>query len=242
VRYGLIWIFPGNPALAEERGIPEIPELEGKDRWACVPVDFTWNAHHSVIIDNVSDFSHAYLHRSYRPFVDAKLTSCEMVNDKVFLSYDTKVGRGRISGLFVDRSRVKTDHMDLCFDYPYQRSNTGDRIKHWCFLLPRNSHSTRVFFLFYFDALKIPLLPIRIPQRCMTLVLRVANRLFIRPLLAQDGFAVEAEQVGYEKHWEAPLAELNPAVSLFQQLIVRRWEEHLAESVPRGSCSQAQAL
>src|SRR5712692_8359701 len=54
VRYGLIWIFPGDPALAEERKIPEIPELEGKDRWACVPVHFTWRAHHSMIIDNVS--------------------------------------------------------------------------------------------------------------------------------------------------------------------------------------------
>ena len=29
VRYGLIWIFPGDPALAEETPMPEIPELEG---------------------------------------------------------------------------------------------------------------------------------------------------------------------------------------------------------------------
>lgn len=35
---------------------------------------FTWQAHHSMIIDNVNNFTHAYLHRKYRPFVDAKLT------------------------------------------------------------------------------------------------------------------------------------------------------------------------
>src|SRR5262245_29708803 len=62
-RYGLVWLFPGNPALAEQRQIPDIPELEGKDRWACVPLDFTWRAHHSMIIDNVRDFTHDYLHR-----------------------------------------------------------------------------------------------------------------------------------------------------------------------------------
>jgi hypothetical protein len=62
----------------------------------------------------------------------------------------------------------------------------------------------------------------------MTLVLQVANRLLIGPLLSQDGFAVEAEQAAYDKQWDAPLAELNPAVGLFQQLIIRRWEEYLA--------------
>src|SRR5262245_51577899 len=76
-RYGLVWIFPGNPALADERPIPEIPELEGETPWACVPIDFTWRAHHSMIIDNVSDFTHAYLHRQYRPFTDARLVRCE---------------------------------------------------------------------------------------------------------------------------------------------------------------------
>jgi nitrite reductase/ring-hydroxylating ferredoxin subunit len=30
VRYGLIWVFPGDPARARERSIPDIPELEGE--------------------------------------------------------------------------------------------------------------------------------------------------------------------------------------------------------------------
>jgi hypothetical protein len=227
-RYGLIWIFPGDPDLAEQRSIPEIPELEGSDRWACVPIDFTWRAHYSMIIDNVSDFTHAYLHRRYRPFVDAKLTYYQTLGDTVQLSYDTKVGQGRISGLFVDRKRVDTNHMDLGFQYPYQYSNTGDRIKHWCFVLPIDERTTRVFFLFYFEALKIPFTPFRIPRWLMSAVLRVANRLLIGPLLEEDGFAVEAEQEAYEQHWDAPLAELNPVVGHFQELIVRRWEDHLA--------------
>uniref|UniRef100_A0A832H3M3 Uncharacterized protein n=1 Tax=Oscillatoriales cyanobacterium SpSt-402 TaxID=2282168 RepID=A0A832H3M3_9CYAN len=43
----------------------------------------------------------------------------------------------------------------------------------------------------------------------------------------QDGVAVEAEQVGYERHFEAPVIELNPAVLLFQKLTIKKWEEFL---------------
>lgn len=231
VRYGLIWIFPGDPAIAEQRKIPDIPELDGSDRWACVPVDFTWQAHHSMIIDNVSDFTHAYLHRKYRPFVDPKMTRCETQGDRVFVSYHTKIGTGRFSGLFVDRSRVDTNSIELCHEYPYQWSNTGNKIKHWCFILPIDQRTTRVFFLFYFDALKIPFTPWRIPKWMMTPILRIANRVSIKPLLREDGDAVEAEQEGYDAHFDAPHPEFNHAVIQFQQLTVRKWEEHLARSV-----------
>jgi nitrite reductase/ring-hydroxylating ferredoxin subunit len=226
-RYGLIWIFPGDAALAEQTPMPEIVELEGPNRWACVPLDFTWRAHHSMIIDNVSDFTHAYLHRRYRPFIDAKLSRCETIGEKVELSYDLTVGDGRFSKLFVDRTRVRTDHMELAFEYPYQWSNTGDRIKHWCFLLPIDQRTTRVFFLFYFDGLKIPLTPFRIPRAAMTPVLRVANRLLIGPLLSEDGVAVEAEQEAYEISNGEAFIEFNPAVTMFQKLIARRWEEYI---------------
>ena len=96
----------------------------------------------------------------------------------------------------MDRRRVDTDAIDLCYEYPYQWSNTGGKIKHWCFVLPIDERTTRVFFLFYFESLKIPLTPLRIPRRLMTLVLRLSNRVLIGPLLPQDGFAVEAEQRG----------------------------------------------
>lgn len=227
-RYGLVWIFFGEAERAYHVPMPQIPELEGPDAWACVPVDFTWRAHHSMIIDNVSDFTHAYLHRKYQPFSsDAKLTCLEEQEDRVHLSYNTKVGRGRISGLFVDRKKVDTNAMDLCYEYPYQWSNTDDQIKHWCFVLPIDAQNTRVFFLFYFNSFKVPLLPLTIPQVFMKPILQIANRLLIRPLLSEDGVAVQAEMRGYERHWRAPIAEINPAVHAFQALTIRKWEAYL---------------
>ncbi len=227
IRYGLIWIFPGDATLAEVAPMPEIPELEGSAAWVCVPLDFTWRAHHSMIIENVSDFTHAHLHRKYRPFSDAKLTFCEPDDKRVRLGYDVLVGDGPISKHFVDRKKVNVNKMELCFDYPYQWSNTDGRIKHWCFLLPMDERTTRAFFLFYFDALRIPGTRIGIPRWLMKPLLQAANRLMIRPLLEQDGEMVEAEQKAYELNAGGSAIELNPAVLEFQKLMINEWQRHL---------------
>jgi 4beta-methylsterol monooxygenase len=230
VRYGLVWVYFGEPADSTTRSIPDIPEIEGENAWPCVPVDFVWNAHHSMIIDNVSDFTHAHLHRKYEPFTDAKLTDCHTEGDKVFVSYEAKIGNGPIYGHIVDHVQTNTNRMTLCYEYPFQWSNTDDRIKHHCFVLPIDRKTTRTFFLFYYDhrAFKLPLLPIRMPKRLMRPLLHLGNRLLVRPLLGQDGFAVEEEQRSYEIHFDAPMTDLNPAVHAFQDLTVRKWEEHLA--------------
>ena len=236
VRYGLIWIFFGDRERADEVAMPEIPELEGSSPWECVPLDFIWRGHHSMIIDNVSDFTHAYLHRKYQPFSDATLKNLATRDDKVFVSYDAKIGQGRLTQLFVDRTRINTNRMDLCYHYPYQWSNTDDQIKHWCFVLPIDSNTTHVFFLFYFKFFKVPFLPMDFPRFLMRPLLYFANKLHIAPLLRQDGWAVEAEQRAYEQHFEAPIVELNPAVHAFQELTIRKWQEHLGRE-ERGNPS-----
>lgn len=228
VRYGLVWIFFGDPERADSTPMPEIPELEGSNKWECVPVDFTWNAHHSMIIDNVSDFTHEFLHRKYAPFTDAKLTKLETEGDVVHVAYDTKVGRGKISGLFVDRASIDTNSMELAYEYPYQWSNTDGKIKHWLFVLPVDQRTTRVFFLFYFDYFVVPFTKVKIPRRVMRPFLKISNELLVKPLLRQDGRVTQGEQEGHERHWDAPVVEVSPAVNAFQALTVRKWEEYLA--------------
>jgi hypothetical protein len=234
-RYGLIWLFPGDPTDAETTAMPEIPELEPPNPWTNLLIDFTWTAHHSMIIENVSDFTHAHLHRKYRPFSGARLTDLETVGDQVRLSYDVLVGDGRISRHFVDRARVKVDRMELCFDYPWQRSDTGGRIKHWCF----DHRTTRVFFVFCFDAVRIPLTRLKMPRFLSRALMLAARPLLIRPLLAQDGRMVEAEQQAYERNPNAASYELNPAVGAFQDLIVARWADHLARLARRDAREEA---
>ena len=232
------------PRAGDRHGRSRHPGARGAPPWGSIAVDFTWRAHHSMIIDNVSDFTHAYLHRKSKPFTDAKLTMMEPQPDRVLLAYDTKVGQGRISGLFVDRKKTNTNAMRLGYEYPYQWSNTDDKIKHWCFVLPIDGQTTRVFFIFYFsdEMLKVPLLPLRMPRPLVRAIMAASKRLLVAPLLAEDGVAVEAEQEAWMKHFDQPIAELNPVVHLFQQLTVRKWEEHLARSAGSRAATFAPAL
>jgi hypothetical protein len=85
-----------------------------------------------------------------------------------------------------------------------------------------------VFFLFYFKEFKVPFMPVKIPRVVMEPFLTVSNKVLIEPLLAQDGVALEAEQEGWEAHYDEPIAELSPAVHAFQALTVKKWEAHLA--------------
>lgn len=241
IRYGLVWLFPGDPARAAAEVIPVIPELLGDRPWAHFVADFTWRTHHSMVIDNICDFAHAFLHRKYRPFIDAKLTHHESDADRVYLTYDAYMAGGRISGLFVDRKRINTRSIELCYQYPYQWTNTGNSIKNWSFLLPIDARTTRVFFLFYFDAIKIPGIPLKTPRWLTQTVLNIAKPLVFKPILEEDGIALEAEQLGYEQHWDAPPIELNPVVPMFQQLTARKWEEYLARTDPARKETEASA-
>ncbi|GLZ32396.1 3-chlorobenzoate-3,4-dioxygenase [Lentzea sp. NBRC 105346] len=227
VRYGLIWIFPGNPSLAGEKSVPDIPEMDA--RWPSVPVDATWHGHHSMIIDNVSDFTHAYLHEKYRPFSDPVLTRLESRDDKVFVAYRTKVGGDPKTELVLNPA-IDRGSIELCYSYPYQWSDTGGKIKHWCFVLPIDERRTRVFFLFLFapDAYRLPFTRIRMPLPLVRGMLRLAKRAYILPLLDQDRVAIEAEQEGHERYHDQPIPELNPAVQEFQRLTISKWEEALA--------------
>jgi 4beta-methylsterol monooxygenase len=86
--------------------------------------------------------------------------------------------------------------------------------------------TTRAFFVMMYDTLRVGVLPVPLPHRAVRWLLRAAQRT-VGSLLAQDGMALEAEQVGYEAHWAAPLVELNPAVAQLHRLTIRKWEAYL---------------
>src|SRR6185312_8017840 len=119
-------------------------------------------------------------HRDYAPFRNAKLTSLETVGDEVRLSYDTEVGRGKISQHFIDNDNTDMNSMKLGYQYPYQWSNTDEKIKHYCFVLPIDERTTRAFFLFYFDAFVVPFTKVKIPRRLTRPFLKISNRLLVR--------------------------------------------------------------
>jgi hypothetical protein len=220
-RYGFVWVFPGDAGRAAAVPLPEVPELEGASPWAYVPIDFTWRAHHSMVIDNLCDLTHAHLHRRFTSFHPGRLLGCEADDARVLLRYEARVGP-------LVRTRVEPSPMTICYEYPYhwaafEWSGIRGRIKYWTFLLPLDARTTRVFFVMSYDALGVRGLPVRLPRRLVGWALRAAQPV-VRSLLDQDGVALEAEQAGYEAHWAKPSTELNPAVPLLHRLTTRKWE------------------
>lgn len=64
-RHKLIWIWMGEPALADESKIPQFPLLDDP-KWCQIKDYFHVAANYLLIVDNLSDLSHvAYLHNSY---------------------------------------------------------------------------------------------------------------------------------------------------------------------------------
>jgi phenylpropionate dioxygenase-like ring-hydroxylating dioxygenase large terminal subunit len=229
VRYGLVFIFPGDPELAERVPLPEIPQLEGPNRWvAAPPLDYTWKAHHSMILDNVSDYQHGYLHRDLEPFKNPRLRFFETKGDRVHMAYETDVGGGRLLSLFVPREELSNNDIELCYEYPYHWSNSGDIIRHFMLTLPIDERTTRFFFLLYYKKLRIPGTRRAAPRFLMEQFLKIGNKTVVKHIFAQDQFALEAEQHAYDTQWDGPNAELNPVIGAFQDLTVRKWEEYLA--------------
>lgn len=230
-RYGLIFIFPGDPARAAAKDIPLIPELEGAAPWPHTIVKLDCEGHHSMLLDNVSDFTHGFLHRKYKPFDGTELLRVETVGDRVELEYRSKIAAGPLQNMFIHRGDSACDHMTACYDYPYHWSNTSDRIKHFLFTLPIDEQNNRHFFVFYTrrDVIKLPLLGPRLPRWIVHQMMQFANATSMTPLLSQDVWVIKREQDGWNRHWDRPAPELSPVVKHFQDLTIRKWEDYLAQ-------------
>ena len=217
-RYGLAWIFPGDPALAEGVPLPEVPELGGEKPWPVVPIDITIAAHFSMIVENVCDFNHAYLHRNKEPFVDPKLVEYGREGDTVNVTYKTSFGKSPLIARLASENGGKgLDRIKLWYQYPYQGSDILGKYLHWLFMLPIDERTTRCFFFFLFGPIEVPFLRWTIPRPLKPLALRLANKLYVEPLLAEDKWVLEAEQAGFDRHADRPMIELNPAVIEFQK-------------------------
>ena len=117
------------------------------------------------------------------------------------------------------------------YEYPYHRarfqwSNIDGDIAYWTFLLPAGPHTTRVFFVFCYDRLAPRMVPLRLGHGVLRTLLRLIGP-SLRRLLGQDRFALEAEQAGWDRHFEQPIPDLNPVVPLVERLTIDKWKKHL---------------
>jgi nitrite reductase/ring-hydroxylating ferredoxin subunit len=231
-RYGFVWLFPGDAGLAAAVPLPTIVELEGAKPWPFEPIDVTIRAHFSMIVENVCDFNHEYLHRHLRPFSRPSLREWQRTGDRIDLRYSTQVG-GTVIGRFTEGGGRGLDDMSLWYDYPYQGSNTQGKYLHHLFMLPIDAQTTRCFFVFLFGPIELPGTGRHIPELLRRPILKLANALYIRPLLGQDKWALEEEQRAHRVHAGMPSFELNPIIPEFQRLTIEKWDAYVASERAR---------
>jgi len=232
-KYGLIWIFPGDPDLASQVQIPEIPQLDQKKPWKFIPIDITINAHFSMILENVCDFNHAFLHRDLRPFTDPHLIDHYRKKDTITMEYETDLSQSQVVKVAGEKQGKEFDKMTLWYKYPYQASNISDKYLHWLFMVPIDEKTTRCFFIFLFGSLEIPLIQMQFPRFLRIPLIWLINRFYVVPLLGQDLWALQEEQLGHDRHPEKHHYEFNPIVSDFQKMSEEKWEQYLRSESDR---------
>ena len=239
-RYGLIWGFMGDARHADAVPLPEIAKSEGPDAWASIRFDYTWRAHHHMVIDNLCNLTHLYVHGKWVPYDETRLAEHRLVDERIELLWTHTLRRDfavyplyrRIFGTPGDRGSSLT-HM--VYDYPYQRALTNDRVRSCNFMLPMDADHTRVFSIQYWRAPEIPLLRRPVPRRLMQGLWAPAIRPWTKEIFRQDGATVEGEHAAvFGEHFDKPMPEPNPSVRLFERLSIDRWQAHLDDGAAAG--------
>lgn len=64
-RDGVVWIWPGDPSLADEAQVKDLAPFLGDGKWTVIGDSFLVNANAGIVLDNVMDVSHApFIHRT----------------------------------------------------------------------------------------------------------------------------------------------------------------------------------
>lgn len=228
-KYGIIFVFFGEPELLPERPLPSIPELDGEDPWFHVPIDYTMRCHPTAYINNVMDSTHvATLHTRFqtRSMIYGPVTRCEAIGDRVELEHRIELDRRGLLRHIV--GRLETHTQQAIYDYPYMHVHVGGISSLWNFMLPVDARTTRLFLLSCSKTARVPLLGVRPTGRLARLTVDIAREALVRPLFDEDVWSTEAEQVGYEAHFDQPEIEPHPSIRPCYELTARKWAEHLA--------------
>jgi renierapurpurin 18,18'-hydroxylase len=221
-KYGLIWLFPGEAALAETQELPVIAEYDDPN-WLMIPVGAQFKAHFSICNENTMDVFHGYLHQNLQGWFDPVLLKLQETENSVKADYQVSY-RGPITkflGLSEVSDRVTTQVISVDYRYPNYVNTLQGISALYLMRLPVSPQESRSFtFLF----LKVRLPPFLVSLLRPALQPVILHFLFLR-FLRQDIEMIESEQANYLSNPQRRYVEVNPAIIAVQRLIVRQYEQ-----------------
>ncbi len=232
---GFIWLFPGDPSLAETVPLLGVPEWDHLNYIGSVAV-IDANAHFSYLIENLMDMYHGHLHQDWQAWTGAVLEDLEETDDRVDAHYQAqnyyRIDKiWSVSQLFFPQlRRLHPDPLDVSYIYPHWQSRLGNDFKIYCLFCPIDLTHTRAYLL-HFTSLeafpKLHKLPVPFRRFLKNKLTNTAKRM-LEGLIREDVDMIEDEQAAYLKDSNCRPYELNRALISVQRLIRTQAEKSSA--------------
>lgn len=231
-QYGLIWVFPGDPSLANDRQLPEIPEFS-EPGWLMVPVSVHFQAHFTICNENTMDVFHGILHQGLQGWFNPVLISLQETETSVWAEYQVSY-QGRLAswlGLSDRPHQTTTRSIRIEYRYPHYRTHIPGISALYLMRLPIGLTASRSYALFFFKV-RLPAFLRRWLQPGLQWLLK---RFVLLRFVNQDKEMVESEQRTHLAHPGGQrYVEVNPAIIALQRLMMRQYKQ-----VEQGGSSPA---
>ncbi len=232
-RYGMIFVFPGDPELAAITPMLEIPQYDDPD-WLMVPIGAEFQAHFTICNENTMDVFHGYLHKNLQGWFDPVLLDLRETGETITADYQVSYVSPftKILGLSDDGGPT-TRVISVTYDYPNYINSLQGTSYIYLMRSPVSQHVSKSFALFF--------LKVRIPQWLLDplrpwLEPLMREFLFMR-FLRQDVEMIESESEQYQKNPTRRYVEVNPAIIAVQRRMMKQYDRFVQSQVDRHPAS-----
>jgi renierapurpurin 18,18'-hydroxylase len=225
--YGLVFVFPGDPALAEHTTFPHLPWFHSKE-YKPMLFDRQVGCHYTFMHENLMDMNHQVLHQRLLGRVSPQLLSHARGDGWVEAQYHLRNTGGkrhrgvRWVSIGSDEDEKTFDVMTIRTDYPYQTlkiagssTNSVPSLSLWAAYVPtdRQDRVSRSFGILLIRKPKVAFM--------LNLVWPVLRH-FAESVFAEDRMAVEAEQHAYEMQGGDWNQEIFPVIMDLRELLLKQ--------------------
>ena len=224
---GLVFVFPGDPALADTRPLPA-PEAAMDPRYKTRRFGRVIGCHYTFMHENLMDMNHQFLHRANMGAIRPRFLGRRVGEDWLEIDYTfARQGGGMSLGerVIFGSKRVggwenNRDKMTIRTEYPYQTLRIwagGDEpiMSLWIVYVPQDEaqRTNRTFGLL---SVRRPRIPGLVEAAWPFLVF------FTERIFAEDKTIVEMEQAAHDRQGMDMNQEVFPAIQDLRGLLTAR--------------------
>jgi len=234
--YGLVFVFPGDPGVADGVPLPELPEFFSAGH-KTMTYSRTVGCHYSFLHENLLDMNHQFLHRGVVGRIHPELLDHDTGLDWVQARYQFTHTAGRKSAgaaLLTTPARSAPHVITIRTGYPYQTLSLAagegpPAFSLWVAYVPedasqRTSHAYGLLMIAK---------PAGVPA-ALSLAWPFIRR-FTERVFAEDRMAVEAEQRAWDEQGRDCNQEVFPVI-LDVREVLRSNGVPIGAAAGRGSC------